>query len=104
MNWLEKLKLRGARDPWININVGGPFKLISKKEIVGARVPWINIIVNYCCAACACAVVCEDAKKTETKETIVFFVTFLSLVVFQLGGPGPLGPPLATSMIRGLVK
>ena len=28
-------------------------------------------------------------KKTETKETIVFFVTFLSLVAFQLGGAGP---------------
>ena len=28
-------------------------------------------------------------KKTETEETIVFFVTFLSLVAFQLGGPGP---------------
>ena len=33
-------------------------------------------------------------KETETEETIVFFVTFLSLVAFQLrGGPGPLGPP-----------
>ena len=33
-------------------------------------------------------------KETETKETIVFFVTFLSLVAFQLGGgAGPLGPP-----------
>ena len=34
-------------------------------------------------------VVREDAKKTETEETIVFFVTFLSLVAFQLGGGGP---------------
>ena len=25
-------------------------------------------------------------KETETKETIGFFVTFLSMVVFQLGG------------------
>ena len=34
-------------------------------------------------------------KETETEETVVFFVTFLSLVTFQLGGggPGPLGPP-----------
>ena len=32
----------------------------------------------------------------EPEETIVFFVTFLSLVAFQLGGPGPL-TPLATS-------
>ena len=36
-----------------------------------------------------CTVVREDAKKTETEETIVFFVTFLSLVAFQLGGGGP---------------
>ena len=33
-------------------------------------------------------------KETETEETIVFFVTFLSLVAFQLGGgAGPPGPP-----------
>ena len=32
-------------------------------------------------------------KKTETEETVVFFVTFLSLVAFRLGeGPDPLGP------------
>ena len=40
-------------------------------------------------------------KETETEETIVFFVAFLSMVAFQLGrGPGPLGPPalLATPM------
>ena len=40
-------------------------------------------------------------KKTETEETIVFFVTFLSLVAFQLrggAGPLPLPPPLATPM------
>ena len=38
-------------------------------------------------------------KETETEETIVFFVTFLSLVAFQLGGPGPPVPlPLATPM------
>ena len=30
-------------------------------------------------------------KEAKTEETIVFFVTFLSLVAFQLGG-GP-GPP-----------
>ena len=34
-------------------------------------------------------------KETKTEETIVFFVTFLSLVAFQLGGHGP---PLATPM------
>ena len=36
-------------------------------------------------------------KETETEETIVFFVTFLSLVAFQLGG-GP-GPRLAMPMV-----
>ena len=34
-------------------------------------------------------------KETKTEETIAFFVIFLSLVAFQLGGPGP---PLATPM------
>ena len=33
-------------------------------------------------------------KETETEETIVFFVTFLSLVAFQLGVPGPLATPM----------
>ena len=32
-------------------------------------------------------------KETETKETVSFFVTFLSLVVFQLWEPGPLASP-----------
>ena len=27
-------------------------------------------------------------KETETEETIFFFVTFLSLIAFQLGGGG----------------
>ena len=31
-------------------------------------------------------------KETQTEETIVFFVTFLSLRAFQLGG-GPPAPP-----------
>ena len=35
----------------------------------------------------------KNAKKTETEETIGFFVTFLSLMAFQLGGPGLLDPP-----------
>ena len=41
-------------------------------------------------------------KETETEETIVFFVTFLSLVAFRLGmslAPAPPPPPpLATPM------
>ena len=32
--------------------------------------------------------------ETETEETMVFFVTFLSLVAFQLGGVRALCPPL----------
>ena len=33
-------------------------------------------------------------KDTKTKETVEVFVTFLSLVSFQLGGgPGPCPPP-----------
>ena len=49
--------------------------------------PWINIIVNYCCTRVL--LYAKMLKEIETKETIVFFVTFLSLVVFQLGGGGP---------------
>ena len=38
-------------------------------------------------------------KKTETEETIVFFVTLLSLVAFQLGGSrAPWALLLATPM------
>ena len=39
-------------------------------------------------------------KETKTEETIVFFVKFLSLVAFQLGGGGraPWAHPLATLM------
>ena len=38
-------------------------------------------------------------KETKTEETIVFFVKFLSLVSFQLGGArAPWAPPLATPM------
>ena len=39
-------------------------------------------------------------KEAETEETIVFFVTFLSSVAFQLGGGwAPWAPPLATPMV-----
>ena len=34
-------------------------------------------------------------KETETEETIVFFVTFLSLVAFQSEGEPPAPPPLS---------
>ena len=40
-------------------------------------------------------------KNTETEETMVFFVTFLSLVASQLGrARAPWALPLATSMIQ----
>ena len=38
-------------------------------------------------------------KETETEETIVFFVTFLSLVAFQLGGRRAPCAPLATPIV-----
>ena len=37
-------------------------------------------------------------KETETEETIVFFVTFLSLVAFQWGD-GPPGPGYAIVLL-----
>ena len=41
----------------------------------------------------------------ETEETIVFFVTFLSLVAFQFGvGPGPPGPPPGYAYVDNPVK
>ena len=38
-------------------------------------------------------------KETETEETIVFFVTFLSFVAFQLGGRAPWPPPLGYAYV-----
>ena len=38
-------------------------------------------------------------KETKTEETIVFFVTFLSLVAFQ-SGDGPPAPPPPPPPIR----
>ena len=40
-------------------------------------------------------------KNTETNKTIGFFVTFLSLVAFQLEGSRAPYPPLAVPMSRG---
>ena len=40
-------------------------------------------------------------KNIETDETIGFFVTFLSLVAFQLEGARAPYPSLAASMSRG---
>ena len=52
----------------------------------------------------ACTVVREDAKKTEAEETIVFFVTFLSLVSFRLGGGGPPEPPSGYAYVDTNIK
>ena len=40
-------------------------------------------------------------KETETKETIVVFVTFLSLVALQLGAGPLLATPMAESKVSG---
>ena len=49
----------------------------------------VTIIVNYCFKRLL--LYAKMLKETKTKETTCFFVTFLSLVAFQLrGGPGPL--------------
>ena len=45
----------------------------------------------------------KNAKGTESKETIGFFVTFLSLVAFQSGG-GAFGPARATSMLLKAIQ
>ena len=54
-----------------------------------ARAPWLNTIVNYC--STGVLLYAKMLKETEAEETTVFFMTFLSWVAFQLGGP--LGPP-----------
>ena len=55
LNWLVKIELKGARGPWSSILL------------------LVTVVSEKC------------LKKTETEETIDFFVTFLSLVKFQLG-------------------
>ena len=69
--------------------LGGHLNWLVKIKLIG---PWINIIVNYYCTR----VLLYAKMLKETEETIVFFVTFLSLGAFQLGGkggPGKLAPP-----------
>ena len=68
--------------------------MVGKNKIEGARAPWINIVVNYCCMRIL--LYAKMLKETKTEETIVFFVTFLLLVAFQLGRarvPCPPPPP-----------
>ena len=70
------------------------FKLVGKYWIKGVRWPsgrqyyllLITVVRVYCCTYA------KMLKETENEETR-FFVKFLSLVAFQLKGPGPPGPP-----------
>ena len=66
---------------------GAFFNWLAKFE--RAQTLWINIIVYYCCTRVLLYV--KMLKETETEERMVFFVTFLSLIAFQLGegGAGP---------------
>ena len=52
----------------------------------------VNIIVNYCCKR-------KMPKETKTEEAIGCFVTFLSLVAFQLEGAAPLPSGYADASI-----
>ena len=57
-------------------------KTKNKKKVFAEKVFLKNFLLLYA----------KLPKETETEETIVFFVTFLLLVAFQLGGSGA-GPP-----------
>ena len=52
LNWLAKIKLRGARGPWSSLLL------------------LVTVVSENC------------KKETETEKTIGYFVTFLSLVKF----------------------
>ena len=65
LNWLAQIELSGTR-----------------------RSCSLILLISYTVVSEKCQ------KETETEETISFFVTFLSLVKFQLGG-GPAPSPLA---------
>ena len=68
---------------WQKLNLEGPGPLV------------VNIIVNYCWRQ-------KMLKETKTEETEVFFGhIFIIGSISIVGGPGPLGPPLATPMLRG---
>ena len=59
----------------------------------------MNIVVNNSCLLVL--LYAKMLKEIKTKETIVFFVTFLSLVAFQLGGgAGSLPPPPPTPWLH----
>ena len=88
MSWLVKINCGGPGPLLLGahliIIVGGLFTLVGKNQIEGARAPWINIIVNCYCTRR----LLYTKMLKETEETIVFFMTFLSLAAFQLGGGG----------------
>ena len=74
------------------ISPGYTLKLVGKNWIKGVRrAPWSSIlfIVKYCCTRAL--LYAKMLKETESEETRSF-VQFLSLVAFQLRGPGPIGP------------
>ena len=56
------------------------FSWLTKSEMSGSRPLVVNIKGNYCCTI---VLLCPKMLK-ETEKTIGFFVTFLSLVLFQL--------------------
>ena len=94
---MAQIKLRGPKPPGLilllrahlDIIARGPSELVGKNLIEGKWAPCINIIVNYCCMRVLLYAKLL-LKDTETEETTVVFVTFLSSVAFQLGG-GPSG-------------
>ena len=52
---------------------------LAKIDLRGPGPLVFSIVVRYCCKR-------KMLKRTETEETIGFFVTFLSLMKFQFGG------------------
>ena len=59
---------------------GAHLNWLAKIKMKGARAPWISIIVDYCCT---CVLLyAKMLKENETEEAKVFFVTILSLAAF----------------------
>ena len=65
---------------WQKIKLKGPCPLVVN----------IDIVADCCCTRECCSR--KMLKETQTEETIGFLSSFLSLVAFQLGGTGALGP------------
>ena len=83
LNW-ELLEQKLSISPGLGIHLNWQAKTESRGVLV------VNIVLNYCCER-------KMIKEIKTEETLVLFVTFLSLVTFQLGGRA-LCPPLAPLM------